>query len=155
MKAPLILLCALYVICQLFWISLIFCFQIFQLFIRLLFCVFFCLLLLLTFLFLFFIYGSYLAFASFFCFFFFFRLSSSSHFSFLSFTFCCESTLQWTKIDRFGVHNQSFSQCCIYKTKFTNDLKLYVSFFMEMQHCLPFNNKIHFVLQEVFIILCF
>ncbi len=43
MRALLILLCVLYVICQLLWISLMFCFWIFQLFIELLFCVLFCL----------------------------------------------------------------------------------------------------------------
>ncbi len=47
MRTALILLCVLYVICQLLWISLMFCFQIFQLFTQLLFCVFFCLILLL------------------------------------------------------------------------------------------------------------
>jgi len=34
--------------------------------------------------------------------------------------------------------------CHIYKPNFTNDLKIYVSFSMKMEHCLPLNNKKHF-----------
>ncbi len=118
MKALLILLCALYVIRQLFQISLMFCFEIFQLFIPLLFCVSFlfvfasrsCLwplllfrfaslgfhpwlqfLVFVQFLLLTFVFRLWLllGFRFFFLFFIFcFQLSSGSHFSLLSFTFC-------------------------------------------------------------------
>ncbi len=147
MRALLILLCVLYVICQLLWISLMFCFWIFQLFIELLFCVLFCLflfldlaydpcfcfgshfaslgfhpwlqflvfsqLLLLIFVFRFlFMAFTWLLLLFFVFHFLFLALVRFSFFtSIFHFLLMGESTLQWTKIDRCGVHNQSFSQC--------------------------------------------